>query len=217
MLKKTTYGFALLLIIVLNGCVSINESYDYTAFNNHKPRSILVIPPQNNSIEVNAPYTYLSTVTQPLAEKGYYVFPVSVIDYFLKQNGLPTPAEMNSIPLDKIDEHIGADAVLYVTLSDWGQKYELISSKAIVKGHVRLVAVKTGITLWDAPIHAVQASDSGGHGLIGALVNAAITQILGDLQDHTPALARQANNIAINSSKRGLPNGPYLPEKNEKK
>jgi hypothetical protein len=40
-------------------------------------------------------YIYLSTLTKPLAEKGYYVLPVAVIDQFLKENGLPTPAEMN--------------------------------------------------------------------------------------------------------------------------
>jgi hypothetical protein len=45
---------------------------------------------------------YLSTLTKPLAEKGYYVLPVAVIDQFLKENGLPTPAEMNGIPLEKI-------------------------------------------------------------------------------------------------------------------
>ena len=62
----------------------------------------------NSSVEVNAPYSYLSTISQPLAEKGYYVFPVSVVDTFLKENGLPTPAEMNGIALDKIVEVIGA-------------------------------------------------------------------------------------------------------------
>ena len=210
MLKKTAHGFVALLIALLSGCKLTTEPYDYTAFNHHKPRSILVIPPQNNSLEPNAPYTYISTITRPLAEKGYYVFPVAVIDALLKENGLPTPAEMNAIPLDKIDQHIGADAVLYVTLTDWGQQYEIISSKTIVKGHMKLVAVKTGATLWHAPIYAIETSDSGGNGLIGALVNAAVAQVIGDLQDNTPTLARQANYRAINSTQRGLPKGPYL-------
>ena len=205
-----TYSFILLSFVVLSGCQLTTEPYDYTAFNNHKPRSILVIPPQNNSLEPNAPYTYISTVTRPLAEKGYYVFPVAVIDTLLKENGLPTPAEMNTIPLDKIEQHIGADAILYVTLTDWGQQYEIISSKTIVKGHMKLVSVKTGATLWHAPIYAIEASDSGGNGLIGALVNAAVAQVIGDLRDNTPALASQANHRAINSTKRGLPKGPYL-------
>jgi hypothetical protein len=87
----------------ISGCQTV-EPYDYTAFKKSKPRSIVIIPPNNNSIEVNAPYIYLSTLTRPLAEKGYYVLPVAVIDRFLKENGLPTPAEMNNISLDKIDK-----------------------------------------------------------------------------------------------------------------
>lgn len=214
MSKQIICRVILLSMILLSGCASLTEPYDYAAFNHHKPRSILVIAPQNHSIAPNAPYIYLSTITRPLAEKGYYVFPVAVIDQLLKENGLPTPAEMNAIALDKIAEYIGADAVLYVTLSDWGQQYEIIASKTIVKGHVKLVAVATGITLWDAPIHAVHASDSGDNGLIGALISAAVTQVIGDLRDQTPMLARQANHSAINSSERGLPNGPYLDGKN---
>src|SRR5210317_1864170 len=89
-------------VVLLSGCVAPTGPYDYSALENSRPRSILVIPPLNNSIEVNAPYIFLATITRPLAEKGYYVFPVAVIDAFLKENGLPTPAEMNGIPLDKI-------------------------------------------------------------------------------------------------------------------
>jgi hypothetical protein len=58
---------------------------------------------------------------RPLAEKGYSVFSVAVIGIFLKGNALPTPAEMNRIPLNKIAEHIGADAVLYVAIEDWSR------------------------------------------------------------------------------------------------
>ncbi|WP_372880306.1 DUF799 domain-containing protein [Psychromonas sp.] len=200
----------LICILTLTGCTAV-QPYDYTALNNAAPRSILVIPPINNSIDVTAPYSYLSTVSQPLAEKGYYVFPVSVIDAFLKENGLPTPMEMNSIPLDKIKEHIGADAVLYVTIEDWGQKFVLLSSKTIVKGNLRLVSVTTGNLLWESPIMAEVASDSGGGGLAGALVNAILTQVISSINDRTPAVARMANNIAFYSPKRGLLPGPYAP------
>jgi hypothetical protein len=56
----------------------------------HPPRSILMLPPLNESTAVEATWGYLSTVTQPLAERGFYVFPVAVIDQFLKENGLPS-------------------------------------------------------------------------------------------------------------------------------
>lgn len=205
------HSFLLFFFVILfaSGCATTSP-YDYSAFERSKPRSIVIIPPNNNSLEVNAPYIYLSTLTHPLAEKGYYVFPVSVIDYFFKENGLPTPAEMNGIPLDKIGEHIGADAVLYVTIEDWGQDYQIISSVARVEASLRLVDVKTGELLWESMAQAQQASDSGGGGIVGALASAIVTQVLAStIADPTPDLARQANNSVINNQTRGMLNGPY--------
>jgi len=197
-------------VILFTGCATTTPPpYDYSAFETSQPRSIVIIPPKNNSLDVNAPYIYLSTLSRPLAEKGYYVFPVSVIDYFLKENGLPTPAEMNGIPLDKIGEHIGADAVLYVSIENWGQKYQVLSSVAIVHAKLSLVDVKTGALLWEATAHAQQSSGDGGGGLVGALVGAVVTQVANSVVDHTPNLARQANAVAINNPFRGMLNGPY--------
>lgn len=205
---------ALVSIFVLSGCASV-EPYNYTAFKAELPRSILVLPPINSSVEVNAPYSYLSTISRPLAEKGYYVFPVSVVDTFLKENGLPTPAEMNGIALEKIDEVIGADAVLYIDIQDWGQKYQVLSSVTVVQGQVKLVSVKTGEVLWDAPINAQHNPNGGnGQGVLGALVGAVVSQIVGEIADNSPLVARMANNAAIYSKKRGLLNGPYKLEKN---
>ncbi len=208
------YSFLFLLCAILftSGCTTTTP-YDYSAFNKSKPRSIVIIPPLNNSLEVNAPYIYLSTLTRPLAEKGYYVFPVSVIDHFLKENGLPTPAEMNGIPLDKIHEHIGADAVLYIAIEDWGQKYTLLASTAKVKAKLRLVDTITGELLWEATAFAQKSSNDGNNGgLIGALVGALVVQIMSStIADQTPGLARQANIVTINKVGRGMLNGPYKP------
>lgn len=197
------------ILLIASGCAT-TMPYDYSAFERSRPRSIVVIPPLNNSIEVNAPYVYLATITRPLAEKGYYVFPVYMIDYFFKENGLPTPAEMNTIPLDKIAEHIGADAVLYITVEEWGQKYQLIQSVAKVQATLKLVDVKTGEILWDSIAAAQQSSGDGGGGLGGMLVNAVITQVLNTtVADPTPGLARQANFSAIDNEARGMLDGPY--------
>lgn len=199
----------LVSILLLSACASV-EPYDYAALKQAAPRSILVLPPLNNSVEVNASYSYLSTISQPLAEKGYYVFPVSVIDTFLKENGLPTPVEMNGIALDKIDEIIGADAVLYVDIKDWGQKFQILSSVTVVEGHVKLVSVKTGDLLWDAAIRArYDPNGNNGGGLVGALVGAVVAQIAGEISDNSPLVARLANAAAFNAEKRGLLNGPY--------
>ena len=189
------------------GCAQ--QPYDYSALENSKPRSILVIPPMNDSIEVNAPYIFLSTISKPLAEKGYYVFPVAVIDQLLKENGLQTPADMHQISLNKIAEYINPDAILYVTIDDWGQKYKLLSSTTVVSASMELVDTKTGGTIWDAKAIAQKGSSDEDDSLGRMLTNAIIAQIAGSITDQTPDLARMANQAAINDPTRGLLNGPY--------
>ena len=208
-MSKNILMMAILAMVFISGCATV-QPYNYSALTKAAPHSILVLPPLNSSVEVDAPYTYLSTISQPLAEKGYYVFPVSVVDSFLKENGLPTPAEMNGITLDKIDEIIGADAVLYVHIEDWGQKYRALLSVAVVKGHIKLVSVKTGELLWDSVIQAEYSPNTNNSaGLIGSLVGAVVSQIAGEVVDNTPLAARLANDTAINSEKTGLLDGPY--------
>jgi hypothetical protein len=210
MIKRTFLLLPLVMVAMLTGCAT-TEPYNYDALLAAKPRSILVVPPLNESLEVNASYIDLSTLSRPLAEKGYYVFPVAVIESFMKENGLPTPDEMNKVPLDKLHENTGADAVLYTRISDWGQKYTLLDSSTVVISHVKLVDARTGALLWDADASAVQSGSGNSGGLLEALVAAAITQIIGDMTDMTPSVARLANAQAINNTQRGLLNGPYAP------
>lgn len=200
--------FTFITVLALAGCAS-QQQYDYSALEKSSPKSILVIPPLNNSVEVNAPYIYMSTVSRPLAEKGYYVFPVAVIDRFMKENGLPTPQEMNAVSLSKIAEHIGPDAVLYVTIEDWGQKYQIVSSTTVVKAKLRLIDANTGDQIWDAEVYRQIGSSDGGGGLAGILLGAIVEQIVGSLSDKTPLAATQANFYAIHNPSMGLLDGPY--------
>ncbi len=200
-----------LTLLLFSGCIK-QEPYDYSAFSQHPPRSILVIPPLNNSVEVTAPYAYLSTITRPLAECGYYVFPVAVIDALLKDNGLPTPGEMNQVPLDKIREVIGADAVLYITIDDWGQKYQVFSSVTVVNVQARLVDVDSGIVLWEGSVAMQQGNNNGNNdSLLGMAVGAMVDQVAGSLSDRAHELSATANHIMIFDTNKGLPFGPYNP------
>lgn len=212
-------GFKFLVISilafgVLSGCAV--KGYDYTALKQSQPTSILVIPPNNSSVEVNAPYTLISSISEPLAEKGYYVFPVSVVDTLFKENGLPTTAEMNTIPLDKIREIINPDAVLYIDIKQWGQEYQVISSKTVVASDWRLIDAKSGQILWNGRAQAVKSSGDGGGGLAGALIGALVDQIAGSIVDHTPELSAMASSNLVNNQHWGLLPGPYAPKPEEK-
>lgn len=208
MVRSIVYGSLMLLVLLSSGCAT-QERYDYSALEASKPRSILVIPPMNNSVEINASNIYLSTLSKPLAEKGYYVFPVAVINQFLQENGLQSPADMHDVSLDKFAEHLNPDAILYVVIEDWGQRYEVLSSTTVVKADMKLVDAKTGAILWDTRVSYAQGSGDNGGGLVGMLVQAVVDQVVGTIVDPTPGVARVANNIAINNQGRGLLNGPY--------
>lgn len=204
------YALLSLLVFSFAGCAtSTNTPHDYSSYRSSMPRSVLVLPPTNDSIEVNASYVYLSTITRPLAEAGYYVFPVAVVDRYMKDNGLPTPNEMNAVPLDKIRKIFGADAVLYIHIEDWGQKYQVISSTTVVKARAKLVDARTGAVLWQGLAHAAEGSGDGGGGLLGYVVAAVVDQVMDTVIDRTQPVSRLANEGMILNTQNGLLLGPY--------
>lgn len=205
-------AYLLLLAGMLGASACAVTPVDYGPYRAHMPRSILVLPPSNESTNATAPYVYLSTVTRPLAECGYYVFPVAVIDAFMKENGLPTPDEMHGVSLAKIKEVIGADAVLYVTIEDWGQKYQVVSSTTIIKARARLVDVATGTELWAGTEQLVQGSGDAGGGIIGMLVAALVQQVAASFTDPMHEASAQATNLMVFNRDTGLLYGTYHPQ-----
>jgi len=179
---------------------------DRAAYAAHVPRSILVLPPLAETVAADAPCAWLATITRPLAERGYYVFPVAIVDAMLKENGLRTPREMHQVPLGKLDELFGTDAVLYVGLESWGVQVTVAA---------RLVDVKSGTELWRGTSTAVQSSDDDSEGgVAGTLVRAIAKPIVQPAVDPTLALARQANWVLIHSPQ-GLHVGPHHPDFDE--
>jgi len=199
-------------LLVLGGCQTTTP-YDYTNFRAHPPRSILILPPLNESTALEGTYGYLSTVTQPVAEHGYYVFPVEVVDRFLKENGMPTAGEMHQVPLNRVAEITGADAVLFVTLEQYGSKYHVLNSTAIVKVRVKLVDTRTQTLLWEGHSEAAQTSSGSGN-LLADLVAAAIVQAVNSKTDPAHKVSRVANARLFAAGNAGLPYGPYRPEHN---
>ncbi|AIZ35679.1 DUF799 domain-containing protein [Pseudomonas sp. K1(2024)] len=171
------------VLALFAGCAE-RKTTDYAAFKQSRPKSILIVPPLNNSPDVKASYSMLAQVTYPLAEAGYYVMPVALVAETFRQNGMTTPADIHELPAAKLREIFGADAGLYVTVSDYGTRYMVLSSATIVTASAKLVDLKTGATLWTG---AASASSEEGRqnqgGLVGMLITAAVNQIISSVQD----------------------------------
>jgi hypothetical protein len=194
------------LAAVLAGCATA-PSTNYGAFYENQPRSILVVPAGNATTAVDSPETWSTTITMPLAERGYYVFPIYLTNDLLKDLGLHNEGLLAQVPPSRFREVFGADAILFVTIHDWTTKYLVLASNVTVDVSYRLVDTRTGRVLWETQQQAIRQSNGGGVGL-GALVVAAVNALITTTIDYRP-LAREANIRAVDEARRGLPAGPY--------
>ncbi|MEO6542742.1 MAG: GNA1162 family protein [Nitrospiraceae bacterium] len=209
-------AFSCLVVICaalfLSGCVT-QPKPDYSTFFDHQPRSILVVPPANKTTAVDAPAVFLTTVSAAFAERGYYVFPVFLVQDVLNDLGATDEGAIAAIPPEKFKEVFGADSILYVTITDWTTSYVVLASNIIVGAEYRLVDAGTGAVLWTGKQKVVHGgSAGGGGGLIGALVVAAVNAAVTATTVQYRPIALQANTFVAKQSGHGLPAGPYHPE-----
>jgi hypothetical protein len=202
--------FAALLLFAGSGCAPTVMT-DYTAFRLSRPRSILVLPPLNNSPDVEATYGFLSTVTQPLAESGYYVFPVALVDQTFKENGMLNPGEMHQAPIPKLREIFGADATLYITVTQYGSSYRILSSEIRVTAKAELIDNRDGQLLWQGAATAAKSGGNSSGGLAGMLAAALVEQIINNIGDQTIPVAREASKKLLEARPNGLLYGPRSP------
>lgn len=197
---------ALLATTLLLGACATPAKYDYSSFRESRPASILVLPPLNGSPDVDATYSMLAQTTLPLAESGYYVLPVTLVDETFKQNGITTPADIHQLPINKLREIFGADAALYIDVKQYGTTYAVIMSETRVTAEGRLVDLRTGKKLWEgrATASSNEGNNNSGGGLVGLLVQAVVSQIIDSLSNRGHAIAGLTSGRLLAA---GMPNG----------
>jgi hypothetical protein len=203
----------LLVVVILNTGCATRVPYDYTAFKRSQPKSILVLPPVNKTPEVTATYSLLSLMSFPLAESGYYVYPVAVVDETFRQNGLTGADDIHAVAPAKLREIFDADTALYVEITQYGTRYMLISSATVVTANAKLVDLRTGETLWAGAATASnnENQNSGGGGLIGALITAAVKQVINTLTEQGHVVAGVTSQRLLTARPNGILYGPRSP------
>ena len=199
-----------LATVLLVGCVAPPVAKDLSAFRAAAPRSILVVPTINKSLDVDAPSYVLAALPVPIAEKGYYVFPVNTTKYVLEQEGFYEGERSHQQPTETLAKLFGADAILYVTILRWDAQYAFIATTVTVEFDYRLVS-KDGTEIWSEKKrmqYQPQNNNSSGSplaALIGAVVSAAITRAA---PNYMP-LTQQANQQVFFMGPNALLDGPY--------
>lgn len=197
--------------LLLAGCAAQQPKPDLSAFNATKPRSILVVPAANKSLDVDAPGYLLTTLTVPLAEKGYYVFPVHTAKTVLEQEGFYDGDQVQKQPPEALARLFGADAVLFVTINRWDAQYAVLSTTVTVDFDYRLV-YKDGTEIWKANKkmqYTPQQQNAGSP--LANLIASAVTAALQRAKPNYMPLAQMANAQVLIMDPTAIPNGPYRP------
>lgn len=210
MIRRCLMTLGLLAGMVLAGCAT-QQPRDFSAFQAAKPRSILVVPVVNRSLDVDAPNYVLSSLPVPLAEKGYYVFPVNTAKVVLEQEGLYEGEKIHEQPPGQLARLFGADAVLYVSINRWDAQFAFITTTVTVDFDYRLVG-KDGVELWKEQKQMRYQPDSNNNSgvnpmaaLLSQVISAAITRAA---PNYMP-LTRQANQQVFILGPSAIPDGPY--------
>lgn len=207
--KKLVTGLAFITsIFFLSGCGPsyVTKGAEFPKMYEEQPRSLLILPPMNESTDAEAKDYYMTTTEMPFALMGYYTFPTEMVSDIMKQEGVYDTEILYNMPLDKYSEYFGADAVLFTRIKKWDVSYMVVESTLTVSIEAKIVSTKTSQELWGYTGTVIVDLTGGGAGgglgeLIAKVIIAAINTATADYVEH----AHTANKRIIQT----LPFGPY--------
>jgi hypothetical protein len=199
----------LLACFLTVGCVTQPVKKDMSAFVAASPRSILIVPTVNKSLDVDAPNYVLAALPVPVAEKGFYVFPVNTTKFVLEQEGYYEGERIHAQPAPVLAGLFGADAILYVTINRWDAQYAFLTTVVTVDFDYRMVA-KDGTEIWhENKKLQYQPQNNNSGSPLAMLITAAVNAAVARAAPNYMPLTRQANQEVFFLSPNAIPNGPY--------
>ncbi len=188
----------------------VTRESQYAAMYNDMPVTILVMPPINNTSNVEAKDLLYTSISRPLAEAGYYVIsPLLAMDILKAESAYDAELFIDK-PLTAFKDYFGADAVVFSQIDDWAKKGFGIETK------IRYIIKSTtsGEILFDrsCDLYLDLQQNSGGNSWISTLVDLAVSAISTATTDHIAA-ARKANYFIFRDIPRGKYDPMYLQDK----
>jgi hypothetical protein len=214
LIRSVATRVCLLAALGVTACATPQKPYDYGPFLQAKPASLLVLPPLSEAPDVKASHGVWAHATRPLAEAGYYVLPITLVDETFKQNGLTLPAEVHEVPIPKLREFFGADAAVYMRVLRYGTSYAVVASETVVEVEARVVDLRDGRLLWQGKARASSAEQQQQTqgGLAGLLIAALAKQIVGTATDAAFNFSAMANQRLLGAPRiNGVLLGPRSP------
>lgn len=211
-MRKISY-LILLLAIICTSCGMSNKitrGTQYSMMYEETPLTLLVMPPINNTTNVEAKDLLYTSISKPLAEAGYYIIsPMLAMDILKQESAYDSELFVNG-NLSVFKNFFGADAVIFSQIDKWTKKGFTIQTT--IRYFIK--SSSTGEILFDRSCELTLdlSQNSGNTSLLGQLVDLTTSALATALTDHIIA-ARKANNYIFMDIPRGKYSPNYLQDK----
>lgn len=171
------------------------------------PASILVMPPINNSTNVDAKDLLYTAISRPLAEAGFYVVsPLLAMEILKAESAYDAELFVDS-DLKPFNKVFGVDAVLFTEIKSWAKQG--FGIRTDIRMFIR--SAYNGEIIFDRSCNLYLdlnlSSSNSSNSLLVSLVGLAASAINTAATDHIVA-ARKANEYIL----RDIPRGKYHPD-----
>lgn len=195
-------------VLLMTSCGTQSEMTKEQAYGvmyQNQPRTIAAMPPINKTNNVEAKEFFYSSVTRPLAERGYYVLPSFLtMEMFKSESAYDSELFIDS-SLKRFGEVLGADALLFTIIHRWEKA--ALNANITVEIEYILKSTKDNSTLFSRRGTVVyDLSSNNTAGGLGALVGMALDALATATTNPINA-ARAANNFTLSD----MPAGFYHP------
>ena len=137
----------------------------YPGMYEEKPVTLLVMPPINNTANVDAKELLYTSISRPLAEAGYYVIPPTLAMAVLRQESAYDAELFLDRPLRQFHDFFGADAVVFPIIDAWAKQGVGINTKLhyIIKSTLtdQVLFDRTCDLFLDLSVHSEETTADG--------------------------------------------------------
>lgn len=199
-MKTRLFLFGALAAVLLSSCVATRtRESQYPKMYSEHPTTIVVMPPINNTTNVEAKDLLYTSISYPLIEAGYYIVSPHLVLEMLKAESAYDAELFIDRDIQVFGQVFGADAVIFSVIDVWQKEGLGIHTK--LRYIVR--STRTNETLFErqCDLYLDFMKDSK-----NSLIDFAVAAISTAVTDHIVA-ARKCNAFIFSD----LPRGKYSP------
>jgi hypothetical protein len=147
---KKIFGLLITLFILLLSVSEANAQVTrlgfYPDMYSYQPRTILIMPCFNRTDRSINMGKIMGMHTVSLAERGYYIVPFNIIEYYMQTDSMECMPDLDPIPCIDFHTRFGIDAILFISIKAWDKDFS--ESLLYEEFEYSLVSAIDGKEIW---------------------------------------------------------------------